>query len=999
MKKLLSTICLVFVPLFGFATPYENDKTNYFVSGAGANEALEMVNQIICFLNNTNQDEFVNDGAYKATIYVDDCKTVSSDSSSASNATPQSSSSSGGASTATTVESKTGSTAILNVTRGDGENDPVITKGWFALIMNEEMGPEEKVEMKITVYIDLIQTAGQSEDSPRGDWTMRYSMAATEDIDFGRGMELPAGTPMGLGYIDSSGRSLRFKDNGMNGNENVIANFAVDGGIEGIYMDEVFTGGFGEGSGGGGDQQEGGGGDQEEGGGSDQEEGGEMNMGGNAIFVQNGFVIDATSKLFCKKLIKAETIDFGGSKMDGNTFAPERTEYTPESGDGVVTDEMCYSTDVDKAYRNVWRYGVYDASGDRYELANQSFPLRATVNAGTPQQREIFAYAGYWGVHVDPESIGLLESDTLFKKENFTGGAGEGNDNAPTFTLKTKNTRLEKREKQYVSLNSLNGLSLGFHMGGDAYWNTELAALNPALVDQSTYQEYEGTFISATQTFSLTDGVKFQPRYEKTALETPIEFTTAQWLATVQKTVGEGENWEHLQYGQLHAWSHDTHQGYNITSQAMNNPTDATAPDERGHDDPDSGVSSEITTVVNDLSEIAGGLKCLTRCPTAALLSATFTDVLTRAAAALEAGTRISYTDTVTPSPYATAGPYVEETVTKTINNCPEQAEPCNEERTYQKGQWIDGMLASEITSYEVVSDVIQQGGTDITSGVAPTLKTLMSAGTIRDAYTYFQGAQFTTRDGWSQDLSWGVMSGPLILASDLSKLECDKRDETTYEGQTPPEFTDEEALLTRYCADKLHSDKTLVTYNMMIEVQPSYEIFDSGNNKVAFDPPKVLYYQVPDGLAYGDDAGKDLRLDYNGFGELHGIPGEVINIQTGESFGQYYDGGWDDNLRYLSRFTIPNGGEIRDKTTGTIYKVKALNGEEYLSLAPTAIGTLEYVSTSDDLIADEMMIDVGPSGGDNYIGVTPTELLNDGDASVIHGETLFDPSTNSAVE
>ena len=238
-------------------------------------------------------------------------------------------------------------------------------------------------------------------------------------------------------------------------------------------------------------------------------------------------------------------------------------------------------------------------------------------------------------------------------------------------------------------------------------------------------------------------------------------------------------------------------------------------------------------------------------------------------------------------------------------------------------------------------------------------------------------------------------MSGPLVLASDITQLECSKNNAGEYDGITPPWWNPSQKAETRYCVDKLWSNKTLTTYSIMMEVAPSFEIFDEAGSKVTFDPPKMLYFNVPDEDAYGDDRGKELRLEYQGFGDLHGIPGEVVNISTGEKLGQYYDQGWSDDLRYLSRFIIPEGSTITDKTTGAEYKVKPLNGEEYLSLAAEAKGTLTYYSTPDDLISDDLMVDVGPKGGDNYIGEKPddSELLWEGKAAVIHGEVLYDPS------
>jgi hypothetical protein len=83
----------------------------------------------------------------------------------------------------------------------------------------------------------------------------------------------------------------------------------------------------------------------------------------------------------------------------------------------------------------------------------------------------------------------------------------------------------------------------------------------------------------------------------------------------------------------------------------------------------------------------------------------------------------------------------------------------------------------------------------------------------------------------------------------------------------------------------------------------------------------------------------------------------------------------------------------VTDKVTGLKYKVKALNGEEFLSLAADAKGSVTYTATSSDLVSDDLMVDVGPNGGDNFIGAKPTDdkLINDGKPAVIHGKVIFD--------
>ena len=156
----------MFTPLFASGgTAFEDDPTNYFVSGSGANEALSMVNEIICFFKNTRSERYVNDGYYKATVYADECSTVSAASSSADGAKPKKSGASDGDKKGTTAEQKTGSTAILNVTRGDGEGDPVITKGWFALVMKEEMGKHHAEMTNKMLLTDVSTRAGNNFES------------------------------------------------------------------------------------------------------------------------------------------------------------------------------------------------------------------------------------------------------------------------------------------------------------------------------------------------------------------------------------------------------------------------------------------------------------------------------------------------------------------------------------------------------------------------------------------------------------------------------------------------------------------------------------------------------------------------------------------------------------------------------------------------------------------------------------------------------------------
>ena len=65
----------------------------------------------------------------------------------------------------------------------------------------------------------------------------------------------------------------------------------------------------------------------------------------------------------------------------------------------------------------------------------------------------------------------------------------------------------------------------------------------------------------------------------------------------------------------------------------------------------------------------------------------------------------------------------------------------------------------------------------------------------------------------------------------------------------------------------------------------------------MAFDPRQTFDLVLPDDAEkFGDDAGKKFRLDFQG-SHLGGIPGNVINKDTGENLGEWVRE-WKDNYR-----------------------------------------------------------------------------------------------------
>ena len=155
----------------------------------------------------------------------------------------------------------------------------------------------------------------------------------------------------------------------------------------------------------------------------------------------------------------------------------------------------------------------------------------------------------------------------------------------------------------------------------------------------------------------------------------------------------------------------------------------------------------------------------------------------------------------------------------------------------------------------------------------------------------------------------------------------------------------------------------------------------------------------MPEETAYGNDQGKKIRLEYRGFGDLEGIPGYVYDTATGQELGQFVMD-WQPTYRYISRFNLPDGSTLTDSTDDSVtYKTKALNGEEWLSdepnctgAAPCAIGTMTYNGKRSMLVKNSKMKNLGP-GGPDFIGEEPTDVINNGEPSVVHEEIVYDPT------
>lgn len=159
----------------------------------------------------------------------------------------------------------------------------------------------------------------------------------------------------------------------------------------------------------------------------------------------------------------------------------------------------------------------------------------------------------------------------------------------------------------------------------------------------------------------------------------------------------------------------------------------------------------------------------------------------------------------------------------------------------------------------------------------------------------------------------------------------------------------------------------------------------DSSDNFVTFDPPLSVNFTVPSGAAYGDYAGQTLVLEYNGFGDLWGIPGACVNSMSNEAVS------CDSvNARYVPEFIIPfdatNGRVTQGNNT---YLVKWLDREIRFAKKDNSVCAAAGLDLPSGvtLPSSADLKDPTDASSDVYIGTKPTVTAA---PRVIHGQVQY---------
>ena len=144
------------------------------------------------------------------------------------------------------------------------------------------------------------------------------------------------------------------------------------------------------------------------------------------------------------------------------------------------------------------------------------------------------------------------------------------------------------------------------------------------------------------------------------------------------------------------------------------------------------------------------------------------------------------------------------------------------------------------------------------------------------------------------------------------------------------------------------------------------------GGQVVPFDPPQNIAYTVPSGSAYGTYAGLPILLQFNGFGNLSGIPGSCVNPTNNAPVDCSTSG-----ASYIPMFSIPDGTTMTlpslDGMTTTPLIVKALNGAILLKSLGSNAAQCSSMTLTPLTLPSGGLHDPSSSSDADYLGTMPT--------------------------
>ncbi len=981
-KKILFSVFISILSINSFVqTAYDDDaaEVDYYVPGILANDAMQQVNFLLCFMESVNFSTFIDKGVYKALTDEAKCETASGAdaASEAASATGGSANGGGGAGTANAVDAAEYTSGIY---QGVTSGDTVVGKGWVDIAIDGQ----NDIEVPTTAYLSINVTADKSESNRFGTFTMRYDLRnkeANEAAGFPQ-----ANVSFNKGYLSVDNTTIEYRETGIFEPDRIIvADLADANDIQG-YMQTILVIEAG---------------------------GGETTFG-----IRHQVHVNEGADRYCQKFESANVYFQGASgvwtestSVSGADLANEITAADYVQTDGgtaqTITSEHCWNTSREQAKRVVYEYGTYKTDGSRADLTNPSMSLEANSVDNPSLTNSIWAHASYWGAHVNPTDRSNVSDSTVFKNQR-------NSTDTDSYNLKKDYYEIFKKTREYLPLNQLDGVSFqwwvdGFKDGGT--WTNQLGLLGDGIPTDLTQgcnaaeaqcPEYSGniTVSGTTVTFTITHGMDWSNGTLPFALTTPIAFTAANWATTMT----DGSGWNR----RMHFWDPDSHQSYTIPFSAFGD-VDATTEADQVRTRVEQKISIEqLEADITAAGDGADGLMCIRECLDANGINSSIDAVFT----AIQNKDNFGVLNV---TPYKNVGDWFTETgiyYDNLNNGVKDGADFDIPAGAYNN---IGGIKVADAPTYNIgldngvkkIVDVLTEEFLKYDATNQPKIDARNHDDTLQGYQYYFK--QPTYQGNWTNNFGWAFHMTTVINSNtNKSALYCDPNGPSNVRGydvkyrdanngNASVHATGQDSY---YCDYKLWEGAVATQYDIRLKQMPDYRLYNNTDSVfVDVSAPQTVVFTVPaTGVDYNFGAslaGKKYKLKFEGYGELHNIPGKVVDTCTGQVKGRYVNDGWNQCYRYIHEFIIPDG-TILTNASGDDLKVRALKGDEYLEkLNPTPAG-ITYSKTASDLPTVSNLQDLVT--GDNSIGAVPaTELPSAGsdDPAVIHGETVHTPPAN----
>ena len=197
------------------------------------------------------------------------------------------------------------------------------------------------------------------------------------------------------------------------------------------------------------------------------------------------------------------------------------------------------------------------------------------------------------------------------------------------------------------------------------------------------------------------------------------------------------------------------------------------------------------------------------------------------------------------------------------------------------------------------------------------------------------------------------------------------------------------------FCDFKANSLTTFYVWeNGTNDYQSATFLKKTDNTFLSFTPPQSASFQVPDTSKYGEFAGANMNLQFNGFGNLFGIPGKCFRMSDNA------EANCSSTTRYVPAFSIPENSAtsaLGKVTIGDATKWIKYLDREIRFKKDGVVGTSGYTLPSDITLGSASSLpaalsltgadteDPSNSSNSNYAGsVQASDFLKS--PSVIHG-------------